>query len=94
MTRKLNDIPAELQMSIFASCEDLDDAVCLSQVCQNLRRYVHFGVNLPCLIATLGHIPPFHAHVGGLRALVLYQSLGRWTKYSSKILLPLPNLFD
>ena len=28
-------------------------------------RYVHFRVNLACLVADLGHIPPLHARFGG-----------------------------
>lgn len=41
MTRNLNNIPPELQVSILGSCEDLDDAICLSQVCQDLRQAFH-----------------------------------------------------
>ena len=56
------------------------------------NRYVHFGATCPCLVANLGHIPPFHVHFWDLRAFVLCQTLGRWTKYSSQRLRLLPKL--
>ncbi|CAF9936941.1 MAG: hypothetical protein ALECFALPRED_007013 [Alectoria fallacina] len=37
MARYLINIPSELQVSVFGSCEDLDDALHLSQVCRDLR---------------------------------------------------------
>ena len=55
-------------------------------------RYVHFGVNLSCLVAKYGHIIPFYARFRDFYS-VLYQSLGLKTKYSEKCLLLLPNLF-
>ena len=53
--------------------------------------YVHFGVNLFCLVANLGHIAPFYGQFG-VSTRVLYQTLGRKTKHSSKHLLSIPNL--
>lgn len=46
-----------------------------------------------CLVANSVHIGPFNAQFGGFLPLVLYQTLGRKTKYSRKHLLLLPNLF-
>ena len=54
--------------------------------------YVHFGANLLCLITNLGHVPTNYAHFWGF-PLVLCQTLGRKTKYSSKRLRLLPKLF-
>lgn len=38
MASHLVSIPTEMKVSIFGSCDDVDDALHLSQVCQNLRR--------------------------------------------------------
>ena len=43
-------------------------------------RYVHFGVDISCLVANLGHLNPFYAH-SRVSFLVLYQALGRKTKH-------------
>ena len=50
-----------------------------------------FGVNVSCLVADLGHVPPF-THILGVAPPVLDHILGRKTKYSSKHQLLL-NLF-
>ena len=55
------------------------------------NRYVHFGVIPSCLVANLV-TQPLPTHNLGFSPLVLYRTLGRKTKNSSKHLLLPPNL--
>lgn len=37
----------------------------------SILRYVLFGVNVPYLVAALGHLPPFHAHFEGFLPILI-----------------------
>ena len=52
-------------------------------------RYVHFGVNLSCLVANLGHTPPFYAHFG-VRPPCCLSNLGPQDKAPKQTPAPAP----